>query len=116
VLLLRLLSPILALLALLLLQLRLLPQLLSPAGHKLLNLLFLKLLLILLRRLGRLQLLRLRLPLNHLLRDDVYRLRVVNPRRDVVLQLRRITLPIQVGVEKHSEISAWWHSYSSFSF
>jgi hypothetical protein len=102
--LLHLLSLILALLPFLLILLSLLAELLSPAGNKLFNFLLLDLLLILLGGLGGLELLGLSLPLDHLVSNDVDGLRVVNPRGYVVLEFCGVALPVEVGVEEHSEI------------
>lgn len=96
---------ILALFALLLVLLRLLPQLLGPGSYKLLNLLFLNLLLILLSKLGSLQLFRLGLPLNDLVSDNADGLLILNTCGDVVPQFGGVALAIEVGVEEHPEIS-----------
>ena len=96
---------ILALFALLLVLLSLLPQLLCPGSYKLLNLLFLNLLLILLSKLGSLQLFRLGLPLNDLTSDNGDSLLVLNTCGDVVLEFSGVALTIEVGIEEHSEVS-----------
>lgn len=95
----------LALFALLLILLRLLPQFLGPGSNKLLNLLFLDLLLILLSKLCGLQLFRLGLPLNDLISDDADSFLILNTCGDVVLEFCGVALAIEVGVEEHAEIS-----------
>lgn len=96
---------ILALFALLLVLLRLLPQLLGPGSNKLLNFLFLNLLLILLSELCGLQLFRFGLPLNDLISDNADSLLILNTCGDVVLKFCGVALSIEVSVEEHSEIS-----------
>lgn len=95
---------ILAFLSFLLILLSLLAEFLSPAGNKLFNFLLLDLLLILLGRLSGLELLRLALPLDHLVGDDVDGFRVVDSGRDVVFEFGGIALAVEVGVEEDSEI------------
>jgi hypothetical protein len=116
VLLLHIIALFLALLSLLFLLLRLLTKLLCSACNKLFNFLLLQLFIILLGGLSSLQLLGLGLPFHHLISDDVYRVRIVNPGSDVVLQLSRIALAIEVGIEQHPEISESKITYYSLSF
>lgn len=116
VLLFRLFSALFSLLTFFLVLLCLLPQFLSPGCNKLINFLFLDLLLILLSSFSCLEFLRLSLPFDDLIGNNVDGIRVVNACWDVVLELSGVALPIEVRIEEYSEISEWGKTYSSFSF
>jgi hypothetical protein len=98
-------SSLFALLPILLILLCFFPELLGPAGNKLLNFLFLKFLLILLSHFCSLEFFRLGLPLNDLISYDIDGLLVLNSSRDVILELSGVSLAIEVGIKEHSEIS-----------
>lgn len=104
-LLLRLFPFLLALFALFFVLLSLLPQFLGPGSYKFLNLLFLNLLLILLSKLGGLQLFCLGLPLNNLVSNNADSLLILNTCGDVVLEFSGVALTIEVGIEEDTEIS-----------
>lgn len=95
---------ILPFLSFFLILLSLLTELLRPTSNKLFNFLLLDLLLILLSRLSSLELLRLGLPFDHLVSNDVDGVWVVNTGSDVIFEFGRIALSVEVGVEEHSEI------------